>query len=70
MAKSSVAKFFTKYDRFGRNVTLFYKKDQYFKTPIGGCCSIVCFILLAYWLISNIVATLLPPGTYTTSTEI
>ena len=68
MGKSSIANFFRKHDRYGRNVTLFYKKDQSFKTPIGGCCTIFCFVILTYWLIVNVLAIFLPPGSYTTST--
>jgi hypothetical protein len=46
---SSVASFFLKLDYFGRPVSLTFKGEDKFKTPIGAITTVICGILiLAY----------------------
>jgi hypothetical protein len=62
--------FFKRYDRYAKGVSLTYKKKGAFETSIGGICSIISFILLAYWLAVNLLYTLMEPGTFTTSDNV
>ena len=52
-----------------QNVSLAYKKKGSYETSIGGCCTILSFTLLAYWLMVNIYDTFAPPGKYSTTEE-
>ena len=70
MGKSSMQTFLKKYDRFAKNVSLSYKKSGSYETSIGGCCSIIAFTLLAYWLIVNLFYTFKPPGEFKTSNSV
>ena len=70
MGKSSVQKFLKGYDRYAKNVTLTYKRSGSFETSIGGCCSIVSFTLLAYWLIVNVLDTFSFPGKFSSKTSV
>ena len=56
--------FCKRYDRYAKNVTLTYKKSGVFETTIGGCCSIISFIILAYWLAVNIFFSVADYGTF------
>ena len=62
MSKSSFTGFLKKFDRYSRGVSLSYKRKKTFETSVGGCCSILAFIFLFYWLAINITNTLFPPG--------
>jgi len=67
MARSD---FFKRYDRYAKNVNLTYKKKGAFATSIGGVCSIISFVLLAYWLAVNLIYAVKDNGSFTTSDKI
>ena len=56
--------FCKRYDRYAKNVSLTYKKSGVFETTIGGCCSIISFIILAYWLAVNVFFSFYDYGTF------
>ena len=62
-------KFFKRYDRFAKNVTLTYKKSGNFETSCGGIASILSFLLLFYWLLVNFFFAIYDNGTYTTQSN-
>ena len=65
MGKYHVRQFLKSKDFYASNVSLLYKRSGVFGTSIGGICSIISFVLLAYWLAVNIWSTLAPPGQFT-----
>ena len=67
---SSVSNFLYGFDRYAKPVSLYYKKKGSFETAIGGCCSIMTFTWLFYWVIVNSIDTFIPPGKYTTTNTI
>ena len=69
MAKFSLESFLKSNDRYAKNVLLLYKRKGEFETQVGGCCTIISFLLLSYWLILNMVDTFSGFGKYSTSTS-
>lgn len=59
--------FCKRYDRYAKNVTLTYKKSGVFETTTGGACSIISFVVLAYWLAVNIFYTVYDFGSFQVS---
>ena len=67
---SSVQNFLYSFDRYAKPVSLAYKKQGNFTTSIGGCCSIITFTWLFYWVIINLIDVLTPPGKYKTTVNV
>lgn len=67
MPKGQSSKFLTNIDKYGQTVGLIYDKKRTYQTDVGGCCTIISFILLLYWGSQLVMATLLPPGSFKTS---
>ena len=57
MGKGGAQEFFKSYDRYAKNVSLSYKGKGSFPTAWGGLCSIISFIILAYWMVVNVFYT-------------
>ena len=56
-------------DRYAKSVTLTYLKSGTYRTPIGGCCTIISFLILFYWLVVNIFYSLANHGSYSVQSQ-
>ena len=67
MARSNSSGFLTKIDKYGQTVGLIYDRKRTYQTDVGGCCTIISFILLLYWGMQLVLGTLVPPGSFKTA---
>ena len=63
---SSVQTFFQNFDKYAQVVSLTYKKSGKHETVAGGVCTVVVFIILAYWTIVNMFFTFHDNGSFVT----
>lgn len=59
--------FLKSFDRYAQTVSLTYKKSGKFETACGGCATIICFIILTYWVAVNLFYSLHDNGSFTTN---
>ena len=55
-AKNTLKKFFKRFDRYSKPVTLTYRQKGSFDTSCGGFFSIISFIILAWWLATELIS--------------
>ena len=54
--------FFKYFDRYSKGVAPVYKHSGSFDTSMGGICSIISFIILAWWLVTEIYTGFISPS--------
>ena len=69
-AKNTLKKFFKRFDRYSKPVTLTYRQKGSFDTSCGGLMSIISFIILAWWLATELISKFVIQATYATSEKI
>jgi hypothetical protein len=68
MLKDSVGDFLKDFDRFGQPVSLTYKNNPSYNTPIGGVFTMISFCFFMAWLSMETIDVYMPPGKHNVST--
>ena len=58
----TVKRFFKGFDRYAKGVAPMYKHSGSFETSCGGICSIISFVILAWWFITEIYSQFYNPA--------
>jgi len=55
------------YDRYAKAVSLTYLRSGTYRTHAGGCCSLISFAMLFYYICINVFFALYNHGSYSAS---
>ena len=70
MPKESNDAFLKEFDRFGQPVSLTYKNNGNYNTPIGGVFTMFAFLIFMSWLAMEVIDVYMPPGKHNVGTSV